>query len=177
MQRLVVTGETEQGKARIVSDRKVEPVTAAAMPGAAFYRLWGSDSMPTLPESGETPTYTNLFPPPGGFRLAVLSLGPDQEATMPADFDATAAMAEFNEKLPGAAAAMDFANPGMHQTDTVDLGVVLTGEVWLDLGDGQETHLRAGDFAVQNGTRHAWRNKSTERCTLAFTLIGVERRR
>lgn len=176
MLRLVVTGETDEGKAVFVSDRKVDPVTVAAMPNAEFYRLWGSDEAIALPTAGETPPFSTLFPPPSGFRLAVLILGPDQEVRMPADFDVKAAMAELNEKLPGAAESMDLAHPGMHKTDSVDLGVVLSGEIWLELDDGQEAHLRAGEFVVQNGTRHAWRNKSSAPCTLAFALLGARRR-
>jgi hypothetical protein len=176
MLRLVVTGETDGGKAVVASDRRVEPVTVAAMPNAEFYRLWGSDEALALPSRGEIPSFSTLFPPPGGFRLAILRLGPDQDATTPAGFDVKTAMAELNEKLPGAAESMDFAHPGMHQTDTVDLGVVLSGEIWLELDDGLEAHLRTGDFVVQNGTRHAWRNKSSAPCTLAFALIGARRR-
>ena len=40
----------------------------------------------------------------------------------------------------------------MHTTDTIDFEVVLDGEVWLELDDGVEVHLRAGDTVVQNGT-------------------------
>jgi quercetin dioxygenase-like cupin family protein len=53
---------------------------------------------------------------------------------------------------------------------------VLSGEVWLELDDGKEVHLRAGDVVVQNGTRHAWRNKNTEPCRLVICLIGANRR-
>ncbi|HVS06533.1 MAG TPA: DinB family protein [Candidatus Dormibacteraeota bacterium] len=175
MLRLVVTGETDEGKSVFVSDRKVDPVTVAAMPNTEFYRLWGSDDSVQLPSSGNVPSFRTLFPPATGFRFAVMTLGPDQ-TTMPPDFDAEAAMAEMQEKLPGAAEWMDFQHPGMHRTDTVDVVVVLSGEIWLELDNGKEAHLKAGDCVVQNGTRHAWRNKSSAPCTFAGTLIGAERR-
>jgi hypothetical protein len=47
-------------------------------------------------------------------------------------------------------------NPGMHTTDTVDFDVIVSGEVFLELDDGSEVLLKAGDCVVQNGTRHAW---------------------
>jgi quercetin dioxygenase-like cupin family protein len=47
-------------------------------------------------------------------------------------------------------------NPGMHATDTVDFGVVLSGEVILELDDGVEKVLRPGDTVMQDGTRHRW---------------------
>jgi quercetin dioxygenase-like cupin family protein len=53
--------------------------------------------------------------------------------------------------------------------------VVLSGEVWLELDDGQLTHLRTGDTVVQNGTRHAWRNLGAEPVTLAVVQVGAAR--
>ena len=50
----------------------------------------------------------------------------------------------------------------MHTTDTVDIDVVISGEVDLELDDGSEVHLRPGDCVIQNGTRHAWRNRTSE---------------
>jgi quercetin dioxygenase-like cupin family protein len=52
---------------------------------------------------------------------------------------------------------------------------VLAGQVWLELDDGQLTRVRAGDTVVQNGTRHAWRNLSTEPVTLAVVQVGMAR--
>jgi quercetin dioxygenase-like cupin family protein len=52
---------------------------------------------------------------------------------------------------------------------------VLSGEIWLELDDGVEVYLRAGDTVVQNGTRHAWRNKSSEPCQMVVVLIGANR--
>jgi quercetin dioxygenase-like cupin family protein len=64
----------------------------------------------------------------------------------------------------------------MHRTDTVDFEYVLSGEVWLQLDDGIEVLLRAGDTLIQNGTRHGWRNKGTEPCRMVVILIGARRR-
>ena len=55
----------------------------------------------------------------------------------------------------------------MHTTDTVDFDVVVSGEIWLELDDGAEVKLEAGDCVVQNGTRHSWHNRSSEPCVLA----------
>jgi len=59
----------------------------------------------------------------------------------------------------------------MHTTDSVDYVLVLDGEVWLELDDGELTRLRAGDTVIQNGTRHAWRNQGTESVTLAVWQV------
>jgi hypothetical protein len=45
---------------------------------------------------------------------------------------------------------------GMHTTPTVGYGIVLRGEIVLELDDGQCTPLTAGDVVIENGTRYAW---------------------
>jgi quercetin dioxygenase-like cupin family protein len=65
--------------------------------------------------------------------------------------------------------------PGMHTSDTLDYGIVIRGEVILELDDGKTVHLRQGDCVVQNGTRHRWRNPLSEPCLMAFVLIGGQR--
>ena len=65
--------------------------------------------------------------------------------------------------------------PGMHTTDSIDFDYVISGEVWLELDDGEEVHLRAGDTVVQNGTRHAWRNKRSVPCSIVVCFIGARR--
>ncbi len=64
----------------------------------------------------------------------------------------------------------------MHKTNTVDYAVVYDGEMWLELDDGETLHLKRGDVVVQNGTRHAWRNKrnkGTQPVTMLFFLNGA----
>lgn len=59
----------------------------------------------------------------------------------------------------------------MHRTNSLDYGIVLSGEVELELDDGICTRLGAGDIAVQRGTIHLWRNPSeTEPCRIVFIL-------
>ncbi|MFJ8360860.1 cupin domain-containing protein [Streptomyces sp. NPDC093984] len=62
----------------------------------------------------------------------------------------------------------------MHTSPTVDYGIVLQGEIFLELDDGHCTPLSAGDIVIQNGTWHGWRNRSGEPVTMAFVLIGAE---
>ena len=58
----------------------------------------------------------------------------------------------------------------MHRTETVDYAIVLEGEIWAVMDEG-ETLLRAGDVLVQRGTNHAWANRSSKRARIAFILI------
>jgi quercetin dioxygenase-like cupin family protein len=71
---------------------------------------------------------------------------------------------------------MEPDHPGMHTTQTVDIGIVQSGQVWLEVDDGNEVQLRAGDYVIQNGTRHAWRNRTDEPCVMTFVIIGATNR-
>jgi hypothetical protein len=70
----------------------------------------------------------------------------------------------------------DRSAPGMHTTDTIDYGVVVRGEMTLELDDGKVIHLRQGDCIVQNGTRHRWRNPLPEPCPDGLRLGWREAR-
>jgi quercetin dioxygenase-like cupin family protein len=83
--------------------------------------------------------------------------------------------AEMETKLPGLASHMEPKNPGMHTTDTIDFEYIVSGECWLELDEGATVQLKAGDTVVQNGTRHAWRNKATEPCHIVVFMVGVPR--
>jgi len=172
--RCVVTGRNPSGKSVIAKDAAIEPVTLSLLPGFEFHRMWGSDAVPKLPSDGTPPGQPRYFPPPGGFRFLFFTVPPNTY-TLPAYTDLAAAFVEFQEKLPGLAEVIEPMNPGMHTTDTVDFDVVLSGEVYLELDDGAEVLLKAGDCVVQNGTRHAWRNRSSQNCVVAVAIVGAER--
>ena len=172
--RRVVTGHTPDGKATIASDSKVEAITFETLPGIAIHRLWGADETVTFPDDGSPPAFLSYYPPVNGFRFGLYTVPPMSSTTME-DFDFEAALRELEEKVPGMVEHMEPDNPGMHTTDTIDFEYIISGEVWLDLDNGEEVHLRAGDTVVQNGTRHAWHNKGSEPCRMVVCLIGAKR--
>ena len=107
------------------------------------------------------PKATSYVPQqPGETRLMIVTFAPD---SVMMSIDPVAGFQEFAEHIPDLAAAMEPDSPGMHTTQTVDYGIVLEGEVWLELDDGKQVHLKPHDVVVQNGTRHAWRTKATSR--------------
>jgi quercetin dioxygenase-like cupin family protein len=61
----------------------------------------------------------------------------------------------------------------MHRTRSMDYAVVLSGSIVLELDEGVEVTLHAGDVLVQRGTNHNWVNRGTESCTIAFVLIDA----
>ena len=72
----------------------------------------------------------------------------------------------------------DFAPNGrspMHRTITADYGVVLEGEIILQLDSGEKKTVRKGEFILQRGTNHEWINPSDEvRCRILFVMVGAE---
>jgi len=173
--RCVVTGQTESGASVFVRDSAVEPITLALLPGYEFHRLWGSDATPNLPCDGAAGVPVRYFPSSQGFRFGFFTI-PANTVKAAAQVDIFAALMELQQKLPGMAEVLEPAHPGMHTTDTVDFDVVVSGECYLELDDGAEVLLKAGDCVVQNGTRHAWHNRSSGNCVIAVALIGTERR-
>ena len=174
--RCVVTGQTESGKSVFVTDTAMEPVTLGMLPGFEFHRMWGSETTVQLPSDGKTRLPARYFPASEGFRFGFFTLPPATQ-TFAQDVDIASGLAELQEKLPGMAEVLEFDHPGMHTTDTVDFDVIVSGEAYLELDDGAEVLLKAGDCVVQNGTRHAWHNRSSENCVIAVALVGAQRRR
>ena len=171
--RRVVTGHSPQGKAVFASDMRVDGITVSMAPGVEFHRLWGGDSAPTFPDDGSPREGPAYFPPLGGYRFGLFTLPPGV-VVPPEGLDMQAATAEAEARLPGMLAVLE-PDGLTHRTDTVDFEYVVSGEVWLQLDDGAEMHLRAGDTVVQNGTRHAWHNKGSVPCTMVVVLIGARR--
>ena len=61
----------------------------------------------------------------------------------------------------------------LHRTSSLDYGLVLAGEIDLELDDGELTHLSAGDVVVQRGTIHAWINRGLSVARMAFVLLDA----
>jgi mannose-6-phosphate isomerase-like protein (cupin superfamily) len=171
----VVTGRNEFGKSLIVRKTPIKPVCLALLPGYEFHRIWGSDSIPELPSDGTPPAQLRYFPPKSGFRFGFFSI-PPETTTSVNQISSPSALEEIQHKLPGMVDVLEPDDPGMHTTDTVDFDVIVSGEVYLELDDGAEVLLRAGDCVIQNGTRHAWHNRSAEKCVISVALVGADRK-
>jgi mannose-6-phosphate isomerase-like protein (cupin superfamily) len=176
--RRVVTGHTPEGKSVLVSDGT--PPRTVVIPGikdSSITAVWATDyGMSALPGSDDpTPAMTTFVPNSGGTRFLVTVAPPAGQGLEPGT-DLAAVAKEMLTKLPGLAQAMEPDNPGMHTTDTVDYDIIISGDVSLELDDGQEVHLKAGDIVIQNGTRHRWRNTGKKPCVVYSVLVGVPRR-
>lgn len=115
---------------------------------------------------------TSFVPGPGGTSLHLFTFPPNSVFADPA-FDGKAAAQEALRRLPGLADHFEKEDAAMHKTNTIDYAVVFEGEIWLELDGGETVHLNSGDIVVQNGTRHAWRNKGATTGSLLFFLNGA----
>lgn len=169
----IVTGQRQDGGGHVAM-HSVPPRTDVFkhIPGMVSRLVWATPAAPTLPFDGADPTVevASFVPAPGETRLLVVTFPPDSVFAA-ADFNGQAAFEENLAVSPGLAER--FEPDGMHETPTVDYGIVLDGELWLELDDAAQTRLKPFDIVVQNGTRHAWRNKSDRSATVAFVLIGA----
>jgi mannose-6-phosphate isomerase-like protein (cupin superfamily) len=172
--RRVVTGHDQDGKAIIVSDG-ITPVVfeIPQRPGYSANEIWATDSMPAEINQAGEPTLgpRKLEPPPNGTRFRIVVHPPESGYIHRLDRAAAkAAFAAYGSEHASTSDDAESPHPLMHRTRTVDYGIVLSGEVYLVL-DKQETLLKAGDVVIQRGTNHAWANRSSEPCKMAFILI------
>jgi len=61
----------------------------------------------------------------------------------------------------------------MHRTQSLDYGIVLAGEIDLELDEGRIVSLNVGDVVVQRGTIHAWINRGNSPARMAFVLLSA----
>ena len=168
--RRIVTGHNTKGQSVIVSDGPSPHVlTLPGRPDFALTNLWVTDSAPAN-NAGSADAAARavvLEPPANGTIFRVVEFPPDASA---GGFDrdkAFAAMGASHAMDPGAA-----RHPGMHKTATVDYAIVLSGEIYALMDEG-ETLMKAGDCLVQRGTNHAWANRSNAPCLVAFILVSA----
>ncbi|MEA2943739.1 MAG: hypothetical protein QOD09_4268 [Bradyrhizobium sp.] len=175
-----LTGRDDAGKSVVKSfDVTSKVVEIDANPGLTFYELYMTEGVPRLTGLEPDPMLKGTigFPGPGGTMFRLISYPPKRPEGYKPPPGATfeSGLRELSEKLPGMGEVFDRSAPGMHISDTIDYGVVVRGEMTLELDDGQKVHLRQGDCVVQNGTRHRWRNPLPEPCLMAFVSIGGKR--
>jgi hypothetical protein len=173
--RRVVTGNDTQGRSYIVSDG--ESPNAFSSPnviGFGAAHVWTTPPGP-VDNSGESDPATAeaeipMHPAPGGTIFRIADFPPDSAYT-DAGKDTLFSEIGGHDARAGATHSQS-RHFWFHKTDSIDYAVVLEGEIWLLLDDG-ECHLKAGDVIVQRGTSHSWANRSDKPCRMAFILIGA----
>ncbi|MEQ3549920.1 cupin domain-containing protein [Pseudonocardia nematodicida] len=149
----MVTTEGPDGRSFVLSDG--DAVTAQ-VGGMDLDLLWRNESVPTLPADPDVPAEVS-FPPAGGVWVITWTIPAGATGEDPDDI-----VASTGER------------PGFHSTESVDVNLVLSGEVVLQLDEG-EVVLAVGDLVVVNGSRHAWHNRSSEPVRVLSTIVGGSR--
>jgi hypothetical protein len=171
--RRIVTGTGADGRSRIVEDSPASAIrTVAERPGYRAVNVWRTEETPARIEASDTTAnHKGILPPKSGTILRIIDFPPE-----PKDPHALKRMldATFGGIYKDAAHDKAARHPGMHATDTVDYAIVLEGEIWAIMDEG-ETLMRAGDVLIQRGTNHAWANRSTRTARIAFVLIDAFR--
>ena len=167
--RRVVHGTGPDGKSTVLEDSLA--VHRVETPAFTIVDLWRINSTPASLENEDgLPDAVELTPPPGSAVFRMCAIAPDEEWAGRPMSDSLAAIGHDDE----AAADGDQDDPGVHATDTLDVVVVLSGEVYCTT-DTHETLLKAGDVVVQTGNTHAWSNRSGQVCVVAFVMAGAAR--
>ncbi|MNM66532.1 hypothetical protein D3C81_780230 [compost metagenome] len=171
--RRVVTGQDSTGKAVFISDGLAPRATDFVdIPGHGIAQLWVTPCSPQIFDVPEdlTQLQGSLIPGVGETSLLAVSFPPD--SVMASPLDPQRAFNEMAVALPGLIDCFEAEHPGMHKTPTIDYGVLLEGELWLELDNGEQRLIHPGDVVIQNGTRHAWRNKSPHLAKAIFFMVG-----
>lgn len=173
--RRIVTGHDADNKAIIVSDAPPVLIQLIGGPGGpTFFEVWHTLETPALIDPQPHETDENklvLAPPKNGTRIRVIEFPPEgEEIRKLTGTDAAAKFKTMGDEHASTSSEEGAPHPLMHRTQTVDYGIVLEGEITMIL-DRAETIIKAGDIIIQNGTNHAWANRSGKICRMAFVLI------
>jgi hypothetical protein len=170
--RRIVTLDNASGKSAAVADAPSPDVrTDPARSGFASTRIWVTTASPPQIEKQYRDALLlphMMVPPSGGSLCRIVEIPPDDTWRRNVG---TAEVAAFFAAMGAPRASTGSAgapHPYMQKTQTLDLVLVLEGEVTLVL-DAEEVALAAGDTVVQRGTNHAWSNRSDKPCRIAIS--------
>jgi mannose-6-phosphate isomerase-like protein (cupin superfamily) len=171
--RRIVTIDDADGRSKALSAGPVLDISRdPARPGYASSHIWAAGINPLGAGAGTMRAHSTIEPPSNGSVCRIITFPPD--AVYAGKVGASEVGAFF--AAAGSPAASTYSpkapHPYMQKTRTLDFCLVLEGRVTLVL-DTQEVHLEAGDTVIQRGANHAWSNRSSEPCVIAFTLIDA----
>lgn len=169
--RRVITENNAEGRSRVLIDGEAAKLIALEEAGLA--EIWSAD----LGDGGLRDATDHLA-------KLDLTLEPESGAVKVRWFTVPAGEDEKSAEELEAAAAFGFSavgaahcrvdttrNPMMHKTASLDVIVLVKGEVDLLLDDGEAEALKPGDVVIQRATNHAWVNRGKETALLVAVLI------
>jgi quercetin dioxygenase-like cupin family protein len=145
--RRVITGNDAEGQSYIVADDRV--TIGPEFPN--IFKTTGDDPFGPGPEPEPRTLYptdmARIEPEVGGANFQFVALPPTTAESPPV----------------------------WHRTETVDIDVLLGGELILML-DKEETTLHPGDVVIQRNTNHAWKNPGDAPVYWAAVLMPIRQR-
>jgi hypothetical protein len=168
--RRVVTGHDADGRSSFLMDGLAPNVKEMeSMPGVALTDLWETTTSPASNQGNADAAArpVKLEPPKAGTLLRIVEFPPDSNWRGKAD-----AGRAFDSIDAGHAPDHSSDDPMRHKTNTVDYIIVLKGEIYALMEEG-ETLLKAGDILVQRGTNHSWSVRGNEPCIVAAILVSA----
>jgi hypothetical protein len=171
--RRVVTGHNTEGRSIFVMDGATPHVFSRGPGSAVVHELWETAGAPADNRGNEDCIRRGhrLPPPKNGTVFRVIEYPPDKERLAALERERVGP-----DDGSGRLQASDRNNPrhpGFHKTSSVDYAIVLAGEIYAMMDEG-EMVLRAGDVLIQRGTNHAWSNRTDEPAILAFVLVDAD---
>jgi len=163
--RRIVTGHNAQGKSIFVSDGPC-PYFFDRGNGNALTEIWWEAEMPVDNSGNEDCGAPNfgLDMPPNGHIFRVVEYAPD----------AVRKAAMEKNGAPSGHYIKGARHFGFHKTNTIDYAIVLEGEIYALMDEGEDKLMKAGDVLIQRGTAHGWSNRSDKPCRVAFILIDAK---
>src|SRR5262249_61812239 len=138
--------------------------------------LWGTaQPPPRTPGPRAAATLPSHFdPPPAGGHLRIVQSPPKPAGYDPAQDRAAVPLHAPRQRPDGVwdrGGQNAFSSP-VHKSETVDYGILLSGERVLVLDSGELT-IKPGDVVVQLGNWHGWANPHAG-SLMAFVMMGAK---
>jgi hypothetical protein len=169
--RRVVTGNDERGRSKVVWDGPSPGTHESNFKGRGHTDFWvWRETPPPLDGTEDAGTWNDEFPgPPGGGHLRVVHwLAKTGEAPPNDPYKAPESHGRTWDRGGGNAYNRSY----MHKTQSVDYGIMLSGERIIELDDCKLV-MKPGDIVVQVGAWHLW-DSSKMGCMMAFDMISAQ---
>lgn len=171
--RRVVTDNSPEGRSRILIDGEAAKLIAVEEAGLA--EIWAADLREgcLLDATDQLADKDlRLEPDPGSVKVRWFTIAPEDKTKTAEELEAAAA---FGFGAVGAShCRVDTTrHPMMHKTASLDVIVLVKGEVDLLLDD-DEVSLKPGDVVIQRATNHGWVNKGVETALFVAVLIHAD---
>ncbi len=171
--RRIITDNGAGERSRILIDGEAAKLIAVEEAGLA--EIWTADLSPgSLLDATDKlkDEDLRLEPAKGAVKVRWFTTPPEDETKTSEEKEAAAAFAFA--AVGAAEARVDTTRHAMmHKTHTLDVIILVRGEVDLLLDDGEATRLKPGDVVIQRATNHAWVNRGKETALLVAVLIDA----